>query len=469
MAASITSLNSRASTEPFLGSVPNLDLKQERSKPEDIKFNNVEIPKQSKFWDKAKKYAGIVDSRESLVRLALEFFGGDIPWVLAGALRNRESFFEKLFECSVSLSSFLVAPALTGWFAKLGGKIFMPDKSGEEILSLINLNRHELRTETGFKEGVKRVLDEEPADKLRIAQLYREIGKQGQAVRYDSEADKLRKLFTGLEYDKDLAAKVKKIKEFTTLAESQSEGLLWGGFGLMLRAFRKYVLKQDRFTGTEKYLNDKEAKKIGQGDDLKLWQKIGGFMMMPLPAVLNYFLMKLTDNEELVKNNKFLQMADKHLDMTHGLFPKLGLMFTYTSLPKWLGTFITAQGWDELVERVVSFTVLISSWWQGHKLFNGFLAKHFDKKLSKEFGTEPGLMIDKDFHGHTFVEPARIHQILEKTKDNKALELKAKDAHAKTLYAGVTMHSIFIFILSLAINEFTKWRVESKKAKLKTV
>ena len=468
MVASITSLSNSARNEglqrihPGLQEYRNENIFQERV-PDPPAAPTSSL---NKFWDTAKKYAAIVDSRESLVRLALEFFGGDIPWILAAALRNPQILTERIFECTVSLISFFVAPSLTATLAKLGGKIFMPDKSSEEVLGLINLKRKDLRDETSFNTGVERVLEEEPADKLRISQLYKEIGKHDQANKYELEANKLKQLFGNTQYDKDLVAKIKKVKEFTILAESQSEGILWGGFGLMLRAFRKYILKQDRFTGTKKYLNDKDAKKIGQADDLKLWQKIGGTLMMFLPSSLNYILMKLTDNQELVSKNKLLQIADRQLEMTHGLFPKIGLMFTYTSLPKWIGTFITSQGKDELIERVITFFAGVGSWWQGHKLFNGMMAKYFDNKLSKEFNTAPGFMVDKEYHDHTFVEPARIHQVLSMTDHNPNLQKKARDAHAKTLYAGITMHSLFVFAVSLAINQFTKWRVENKKAKL---
>lgn len=58
--------------------------------------------------------------------------------------------------------------------------------------------------------------------------------------------------------------------------ESAFEGLMWGGFGLALRWFRKNVIKEGRFTGTKAYLNDSDSKKLGQANELGYWQKLFG-------------------------------------------------------------------------------------------------------------------------------------------------------------------------------------------------
>ena len=155
--------------------------------------------KKDNFTSIAKKYAGIIDSRESLVRLALEFFGGDIPWVAAAAFRNRQQFIERIFESCISFMSFVIAPNLTETFAKIAGKIYTPELDSKRVLNLVNLDRRELRSEEAFKQGVERVLKEEPADKQRIAKLYRSLDKNKQAERYEQEAEQITEEFRGLE------------------------------------------------------------------------------------------------------------------------------------------------------------------------------------------------------------------------------------------------------------------------------
>ncbi len=459
VAATINSSGTNFDTEKVLE--PGFFHQERKPVFNETQIKDLTKPRQG-FLSLAKNYAGIIDSRESLIRLALEFFGGDLPWVAAAALRNKESMIEKIFECSLSLTSFLIAPSLAENFAKLAGKIYSPEISSKDILKLINLDRKDLRDKESFTKGVQRVLAEEPNDEIRISKLYREAGREKAAQRHESKAVELRDLFSNLNYDESLIKRIKKIKEFTIIAESSTEGIFWGGFGLILRWFRKNILGQNRFTGTKKYLDDKKAKRTGEADDLNFFQKLGGFSMMALAPVMNTILLKLSDNKDLLENNKFIQKVDDQYEMTHGLYPKLGLMFSYTSLPKWIGTFITAQGKDELIERVISFSVLISSWWQGHKLCNGMMSKAYDKHLSKKYNLEPGIMVDKHFQGKTFVEPARIHQVIERTEHDPELQKEAIDAHAKTLYGGISLHSLLIFVLSLGVNQFTKWRVENK-------
>ncbi|MDA0772256.1 MAG: hypothetical protein O3C63_04875 [Cyanobacteria bacterium] len=427
-----------------------------------LEEHRVEIKSNNSWSDLAKKYAGIVDSRESLVRLALEFFGADLPWSAAAALRNKNTFFERVFESVISFTSFAVSPKITELFAKLAGKLFSPNYSSSEIMNLVNLNRHELRSKEDFEKGRQRILNEEINDRKRISQLYSSAGKEVQADKFAKDAQNIEKIFLGLQYDEGLMSQIRKIKEFTIVADSVFEGSLWGGFGMLLRWFRKNILGVDSFSGTGNYVNKEEAKKLGQSSDLALWQKIGGALMIPAAPVMNFILMKLTENKEKLANSKFLQMIDKAYEMTHGLYPKLGLMFSYTSLPKWIGTFITAQGKDELIERLIGFCILISSWWQGQKIFNGGLAKFFDKQLQNKYNCEKGILVDKEYHGKLFAEQARIHQVLEMTDHDKELQNDAKDAHAKTLYMGVGLHSFSIFLLSLLVNKITKWRVQRK-------
>lgn len=468
MAATITSLNNRVSPEPFRASVPNLDL--HLNSPEilvDVKLP-IHTPEtgSSKFWDTAKKYAGIIDSRESITRLVLDLTAFDIPVILAGATRNWSSFLEACLEASWSTIALFIAPPVTKLMAKISSFVYLDKSDQGHYDKLARLYRTELHDAHGFKEGVQRVLDEEPKDLERIATMYSSINQPAKAENYNKQSQSLKDYFQKLVFKPEKLKSLTNFKDTIVVLESAFEGLMWGGFGLALRWFRKNILKETRFTGTKAYLNDKDSKKLGQAEDLSLKQKLLGRMALMLSPILNFGLMGLCRNRELVKNNKILSAIDQGLDMTHGLFPKLGLLFSYTTIPKWFGAFSTVQGKDELIERVIKFCTLIPSWWLGHRVANGGLAAYFDKKLADEFGVKRGILLEPQYVGKLAPDPAKIHHVLEATKHDAKLQNKAKDYHAITLYAGITLHSIGVFLVTLLANQFTKWRVEGKKASL---
>ena len=175
--------------------------------------------------------------------------------------------------------------------------------------------------------------------------------------------------------------------------------------------------------------------------------------------------MSLCRNREAVKNSKFLQLCDSGLDMTHGLFPKLGLLFSFTTVPKWIGALATVQGKDELIERIMKLCSVMPSWWLGHRVTNGLLAKAADKSLVKKYGAEAGIMLEKDQLHSMAPDPAKIHHVLEQTEHDPELQKEARSKHAKVLYSGLTLHSLGVLAVSLLINQVTKWRVTNKLGK----
>lgn len=434
--------------------------------------SNFQLPTQNNiggkksFVDIAKSYAKIIDSRESITRIFLECTG-DVPWILSAALRNKLSFIESVFECALSNFSFSIAPWITERTAHLVSKYILKPEDQKDTVKLLYFYRDELNDQASFEKGVARILKEEPADQRRIAELYRSINKPDKAASYEKKALEVENYFSKLQYSPELVKQLTKLKEHTIIGESSIEGFMWGTVGLLMRFFRSTVLKQNRFTGTKKYLNDKDAEKLGEAQPLSLWQKIFGGSMAFLSPVLNSILMKLGKNKELLASSPWLQKINKQLDMFHGIFPKLGLMFSYTSLPKWISFLITAQGRDELIERIMRYGIVGGSWWLGHRLFNGSIANYFDNKISAEHNVPKGILVNEAEVGRFFPEPAKIHQIIEKTASNPKLYKAAEEAHWKTLYGGLTVHSIVIFLMCLGINQITKLRVLGAKEKLK--
>ena len=415
-----------------------------------------------KMATKLKHYAGIIDSRESVTRLILDLTAFDIPTVIAGATRNWSSFLESCLEAFLSSFNLIVAPVMTKFMASLSGKIFLDKDDQKHFDKLIRFYRNELHDEEGFTKGVNRILDEEPKDLERVSRLYKEAGDIEGAQKNEKTAQDLKEYFNELKFNPDKLKSLINFKETTLLFESMFEGGIWGGFGLMLRWFRKNVLKQDSFTGTNKYVNKEEAKKLGEDKPLAFWQKAVGGGATILSPLLNFTLMKLCRNREAVKNSKFLQACDSGMDMTHGLYPKLGLLFSFTTVPKWIGALATVQGKDEFIERIMKLFSVMPSWWLGHRVTNGLLAKGADKALSKKYGVDTGIMLEKDQVNSMAPDPAKIHHVLEQTDHNKELQEEARDKHAKVLYGGLTLHSLGVLAVSLLINQVTKWRVKSK-------
>lgn len=435
---------------------------------EEVKPLTEELPKNifSKLVHMARNYAGVVDSRESVTRIALDLFAFDIPTVVAAATRNWASFFEALFEATVGTTTLLIAPTVTKLLAKITSGLFLESEDQKHYDKLIRFYRSELHDEHGFQSGLQRILAEEPQDLERIAKVYDSSGNNTKSADFKSKADDLKNYFQKLRYHPGKLKSLIKFKEAVITAESCFEGFFWGSFGLTLRWLRKNILKQDRFTGTKKYLNEKDASKLGEDLPLNKLQKTFGVMAMFMAPVYNTIIMKLCRNRDLVARNKFLQICDRGLEMTHGLFPRLGLLFSYTTVPKWFGNLCTVQGMDEFVERALKLVTILPSWWLGHRVTNGGLSAYFDKKLAARHNVPEGILVEPKDIGKRSPEPARIHHVLERTAGNPKLQKEAKDLHAGILYSGIKLHSIGVFLITLLINQITKWRVTSKAKNL---
>lgn len=434
-------------------------------------------PKSSNRWNYYKDFASIVCSRESTYRTALDISGFDIPALSADIFRGPKKFLETLLEAFLGTTMVIAAPVITTLVGKVLANFILEKDDRKDALNYLRFSMKDLR-ENNLKGGVETILEEEASDKRFTASLYKNAGNTKKAEKYESDAKDIERFCKEFKPSEKLRKQIYALKKATLIGESFIEGGWWGGFGLLTRAFRKYVLKEDRFTGTMNYASDSESASLGESGDLSLFQKVLGGAAIFISPVLNTFLLNKIEDQNAVKNSKFLKIVQDQMDMTHGVYPKLGMLFSITTIPKWFSAIVTSQGWYEMGERILKLCTILPSWWLGHRATNGLVAKHYDAKLAEKYKVEKGILVEKEYLEHLpqnsttldkisqrFPEPARIQHIMKATKDNKTLQSEAEDLHAKCLYKGFGMHSLMIWIINMAVNQITKLRVQSALSK----
>ncbi len=440
-----------------------------------LAVNNISSITSRFSWPYFRNLASIVCSRESTYRVALDVSGFEIPTVLGDifSLRPLKKIVETLLEALAGGGSIAIAPMATSFIAKILGKFILPANLQKHTLNLLKFSMKEVSDIESLKDSISAVKERESLDKEFVASLYEKTGNIQKANRYRTEANGIRSFCDEIKENvsEDLRENIKKIKKASIIAQSTIEGAWWGGWGLMLRGIRKYILKSDSYTGTQGYAEE-------AGGEMKLWQKVIGVACIFLSPITNLILLNKCDDKEKVKNSKFLQVVKEDFDMTHGVYPKLGLLFSMTTYPKWIGAICGSQGWSEFLERVLTLTTLIPSWWLGHRATNGVFAKNADEKISKKYGIEGGMLVENEFlHSENILsrnlpEPAKIHHVLDTAKErgkNLTVHMKdnlvaeVEDEHAKALGLGFLSHSAGIWVIKMAINQivkkFTLWRL----------
>ena len=243
-----------------------------------------------------------------------------------------------------------------------------------------------------------------------------------------------------------------------------------------MRLFRKYILGQDSFTGTSGYANKDEQEKIGDSKGLGTKDWFGALFGVTISPIINKLVINATRDREKVKNSKWLSFLDHQFDMTHGLYPRLGMMFSFMVIPKWSSVFLTAQGRNELIEKFAKAGSMIPLWWLGQKITNGQLAAMRDKQMQAKHGTEPSLLVNrphprqKGIVGmlkHLFPEAQKYYDIFKKLEGNNNKELRkdAFDKHARTAYEGLAAHTLMIFSAIMSSQWLTKRRVQKQLGK----
>ena len=429
-------------------------------------------PSKRSFWELARGYAGIIDSRESTYRTFLDLTGYCFPMTLAAATRNIWNFLETGFETLFDAVCVFSTPYVTKLNGFICSKFILDKDEQKNYLNYMNFQLSELEDEKTFEEGRRRIEGGEANDRERISELFLNMNNYDKAEKYSKQAEGIRQFASPLKHSDALREKIYKLKRAVIIGESFLEGALFASEGLLTRLFRKYILRQDQFTGTLGYSND--ASRNFGGEGFSILQKLGiGFSFIVAPLSNLIFLTKTKDLNK-VKNNESLKSINKELDMTHGIFPKLWLLFTYLMAPWLTGKVFTAQDKYELFETFFKNALLIPSWWFGHRATNGVLARLTDKKFEGEFGKK-GIFVDKNIYQKKeneslwqklkkfCPEPTRIQHVLDETEGNEKMKTKAVELHAKTLYKGFALHSFLIWVLMMGGNWVTKKWVLSEK------
>ncbi|MCE2928734.1 MAG: hypothetical protein LW817_03790 [Candidatus Caenarcaniphilales bacterium] len=417
------------------------------------------------IWDKAKIWAKIFDSRPSTYRAVMDLVGADIPTVIGG-MRNIYSFIESLVEASASFIMVFAAPKITSLVSGIIGKLTLDQEHHDDIPNHLLFHRQELHDLESYKRAIDRINVEEVEDKAHVASLYQELNNSKQAKKQEQILDSIKNFcekFKANNNDNELDSQRRKIlnfKEKVQLAESTIEGAIWGSFGITMRLFRKYVLRQNSFTGTVAYTSAKQRTKLGDDSKMGFKEYLGAFVGMGISPILNYLVLNATRDRVKVKQNKFLNFLDQQFDMNHGLYPRLGMMFSFMVIPKWSSVFLTAQGRNELIEKFSKAISMIPLWWLGQKITNGPLAAMRDKQIQTKYGTEPGVLVDKP--RSLFPEANKYYEVfkkIQKISDPKIRE-DIFNQHAKTVYQGLGLHTFLIFSAIIGSQYLTKLRVQ---------
>lgn len=432
-----------------------------------VKLTVPQVGRQSNYWQLARGYAGIIDSRESTYRTFLDLTGYFLPMVAANATRNIWNFLETAFEAALDVLFVFSAPYITTLNGYLCSKFVLKKEEQKDYLNYLNFQIPELDTCEKFKQGLERMKKEEPSDRKRVSELYRNLGKEDKAKYYLDKAEEIKRFTENFELTDEKRKRTLKLKQAVILFESFIEGVMFASEGVLTRFFRRYVLGKEQFTGTLGYSSDTSGN-FGGSNGFSLWQKLGiGFSCIISPLINGLFFLK-SSNPETIENNKFLKVLNSHFDMTHGVFPRLGLLFTYVTFPYIFAKIFTSQDKYELMEMFIKTGILTPSWWFGHRATNGVLAKKNDLQLEKEFGTR-GVLVGAEAHtkadtwlsklAKIMPEPSRIQHVMDSTEGNQGLREKSIELHAKTLYKGFALHSFLIWLMMLGANYFTKYRV----------
>lgn len=415
--------------------------------------------------------ANMICSRESTYRTALDIVAFDGPMIGSDLLsfRGIKKLAESFLEAGCGTVFVVIAPLITSFVGTTIGRFLLPTRMRKDTLNYLKFTRDELESMDKFKIGIDRIKEEETEDKHFIASLYRRAGKFEKVKQYNQEANEIKRFHSKFKPSREKLDLARRLKKYTIIGESLLEGGWWGGYGLFLRAFRKYILKEDRFTGTQSYLSDAESEQLGESGNLSLFQKIIGIGSIGISPILNTILLNKTEDKKAVKKSKFLQVVKDQLDMTHGLYPKLGLLFTYTTIPKWTSVIALSQGWLERGERILKLLTVVSSWWCGHWLTNGFFALSADKQLKEKYKTKSGVLVEPSYYEgppkndswfskltRKLPEPAKIHHVMKRTRHNPKLQKEAEELHASSLYKGFLAHGLGVFAINMGVNQIVK-------------
>ncbi len=409
------------------------------------------------FKDKIFGFSRLIFSRESTYRGLIDLFAEDIPAVLVEALRGKAACLEAIFKNFLSTSMIFVAPLITKFLVKLNlPKIFSQDALSN-ARNLMLFRREDLDSDHDFENAKSRIIKEEIQDSVNLANFF---GTQKENLdKYSRKILGTENFLAQLESHSGNRAKINFLKDKVLEQQSYIEGAFWASVPFLQRLFRKYVLGVGRFTGSMKYLKDKDADKLGNQKNFTVKQifgTLGSFAIAPILMKLGTFSIK---KENWLEKIPFFKTLKRNLDTKHGYYPKLGAFLTYGNMPLMFSKIFNSQDRFELMENVIRFFATFTSLFFGDRVTNGNLAKKADKELVDRFGASPGILYEKS-SSKIFPEAAKFQEVLDRTSHDKNLKQRAIELYQKTFLNGFSLHIVGTFLIKYLINYITQFRVQ---------
>jgi hypothetical protein len=462
-------------TLPLHSSMPNSSLPEEglntKTKSQINLSNPVPVhppPSESYSFNKKLFHLPMVlFSRESIYRGLIESFAVDVPSCLAAATRNKTFFLETIFETLMNNFIVYATPSLTKLIAGAKSKAIFNGSAGQYYNYML-FNRADLDNNENFDKARNRILEDEVSDNETMLGIFG--NREGMPNERTAQIQQIKDFMENYKANDILREKILQLKDDVIKAQSWVEGMYWGFIPLARRLFRKYVLGQDRFTGTLAYLSNEDNNKLGNEKGFSLKQILGTFVSMSLtPLLVNGFL-KLIKDPELLANSLFVRKLKDEMDTSHGFHPKLGLFISSGELSFLISRIFNAQDMFEMLENVLEFFVSAGSLLFGDRVTNGVFAKQADAKLAQEFKTKPGILYESskakpgslvEFFDSIFPRASKYVQVLSKCLGDNALIKKASQEYSKVFYKGFAAHGLLTFGANMVINLVTRLRVKN--------
>ncbi len=423
-----------------------------------------EHSKKGSLYEKFMDFSKVVFSRESTYRGFVDIFAEDLPNIVADAFRGKAAFLEAIFKSFETTGYIFSVPWVLKQISHLSFSNVFPQLDKSQIDKLMLFSLADLENKETFNQAKQRILKEEINDSDSRSQVY-----QGHAA-IENNLNELKSFMNNFNPDDKFVKSIYDLKKNIFMKLSCYTSFIGTLFPILKRLFRKYVLGVDRFVGSMKYLNDKNADKLGNVKGFSAKQILMNITsLLSIPAAFSGFM-------NFDKSTIFKPIFDKlksKIDTRHSYHPKTGLFVPISSLPYLIGKMVNSQDRFEAFENFTRFTVSVVSLFFGDRATNGVFAKAADKKLSEKHGVEPGILYYKDQEGASIggllagllPEAAKFNHVLDKTKGNKPLQEEATDLYRKIFYKGFFFHSLGTFLLKLFINWTTKARVSNALAK----
>ena len=413
--------------------------------------------------DKLFGFSRLIFSRESSYRGLIDIFAEDTPTILVEALRGKAAFVESVFSHCLTTSMIFLAPVITKFLVKLNvPKIFSQESKGNDR-NLMLFTRGDLDTNESFEKAKERIVKEEVQDSINLANFF---GTQAKKLdQHLQRIENTENFLNDFKSNSSNRGKITALKDKVLQQQSYIEGAFWASVPFIKRLFRKYILGVDRFTGSMKYLKDKEADKLGNQKNFTIKQVFGTLGSFAIAPILMKIGNKTIKNDDLVEKFSFLKTLKRNFDTKHGYYPKLGAFLTYGNMPLMFSKISNSQDKFELLENVTRFFATFMSLFFGDRITNGNLAKKADQELVNSYGANPGILYEKS-SSKLFPEATKFQEIVDKTSHDESLKRKAIELYEKTFLNGFGLHIAGTFVIKYLINYLTQFRVEKALKKI---